>query len=95
MTVQIGRSRRAVGDVGDGFWVDVELDTIVKDSNPNAWNWTCAVTDVAGCMGTWDLDSCTGQLVSGNVTKCHCRKTGTYAVLLVSGTNAVSKARYA
>ncbi|KAL0272241.1 UNVERIFIED_CONTAM: hypothetical protein PYX00_005296 [Menopon gallinae] len=87
VTVEIGQKRRTIGDIGDSFWVDIELDNIVKDSNPDLWNWTCAVTDVAGCTGTWDLTSCTGKLVSGNVTKCHCKKTGTYAVLLVSGTN--------
>lgn len=88
--MELGRNRYKINPVENSYWADVDLDHIVKDANPDLWNWTCAVADTVSFRGTWDLNSCTGRLISGNITRCHCKKTGTYAVLLVSKSHMVS-----
>lgn len=92
--MELGRNRHRIVPVDGSYWADIELDHIIKDANPDLWNWTCGVTDTASWVATWDLNSCTGKLISGNKTRCHCKKTGTYAVLLVSRTHKVKKTKY-
>ncbi|KAK6637504.1 hypothetical protein RUM44_007924 [Polyplax serrata] len=84
VTIELGRRRFRISPVADSFFADIELDHFVKDYDPEAWRWSCGVTEFASFRSTWDLNACTGQMVSPNTTRCRCRKTGTYAVLLIS-----------
>lgn len=89
MTVELGSQRYSVKP-GDGtFLVEIEFEHTVKEYDSSLWSWGCGVAEFASFKSTWDLDSCSGHLISSNVTRCQCKKTGTYAVLLISKNSLV------
>ncbi|KYN09639.1 Brain-specific angiogenesis inhibitor 1 [Trachymyrmex cornetzi] len=62
------------------IWVDLQIRHLQNQTN--SWNTSCGLIDNTG---SWDLDTCIANTVSGDVvTHCLCPTTGTIAVFLTT-----------
>ncbi|XP_076291343.1 uncharacterized protein LOC143214329 isoform X1 [Lasioglossum baleicum] len=67
-------------DKHNKIWVDLQMRHIQNQSS--FWNVSCGLLDNAG---SWDLNSCIVNTVSGDATThCLCPNTGTYAIFLTA-----------
>jgi len=62
------------------IWIDLQIRHLQNQTS--SWNTSCGLIDNTG---SWDLDTCIANTVSGDVvTHCLCPTTGTIAVFLTT-----------
>ncbi|EEB10186.1 conserved hypothetical protein [Pediculus humanus corporis] len=98
ITIVFGRGRRKKtkdeifenDNNNNNFIAEIDFNHLRNDYDFDEWSITCGVTEYASFRSTWNLNSCTSQPVNSNVTKCICKKTGTFALLVVTKNQIVT-----
>ncbi|GLH12057.1 Uncharacterized protein GBIM_16808, partial [Gryllus bimaculatus] len=84
VTIELGINGKSIEPSSGTFWVDLELDHLIHDYNPEEWNVSCGVANSVTFEHSWELEGCTAQTTGLNSTRCRCSQSGTYAILLTT-----------